>query len=171
MLWGGFSKPGTGRLARIEWKMNGAKYSEILDENLLKSAQDLRLGWRFTFQQDNDPKHTVRQRGFRTSLWMSLRGPDRDRTWTQSNISGQTWKQLFSDAPHPTWQSLRICREEWEKLPKYRCVKLVTSYPRRPEAVIATKGASTKCWVKGLNSYVHVIFTFFVYIVIMGYCV
>uniref|UniRef100_A0A8C9XK31 Tc1-like transposase DDE domain-containing protein n=1 Tax=Sander lucioperca TaxID=283035 RepID=A0A8C9XK31_SANLU len=32
----------------------------ILEENLLESAQDLRLGQRFTFQQDNDPKHTVR---------------------------------------------------------------------------------------------------------------
>ena len=38
----------------------------------------------------------------------------------------------------------RICREEWEKLPKYRCAKLVASYPRRLEAVIAAKGASTK---------------------------
>jgi hypothetical protein len=38
--------------------MKGAKYSEILDENMLQSAQDLRLGRRFTFQQDNDPKHT-----------------------------------------------------------------------------------------------------------------
>jgi hypothetical protein len=38
----------------------------------------------------------------------------------------------------------RICREECEKLPKYRCAKLVASYPRRFEAVIAAKGASTK---------------------------
>ena len=38
----------------------------------------------------------------------------------------------------------RICREEWEKLPKYRCAKLVVSYPRRLEAVITAKGASTK---------------------------
>jgi hypothetical protein len=37
-----------------------------------------------------------------------------------------------------------ICREEWEKLPKYRCAKLVTSYPRRLEAVIIAKVASTK---------------------------
>ena len=28
--------------------MNGAKYREILDENLLQSAQDLRLRRRFT---------------------------------------------------------------------------------------------------------------------------
>ena len=38
----------------------------------------------------------------------------------------------------------RIWREEWEKLPKYRCAKLAVSYPIRPEAVIAAKGSSTK---------------------------
>ena len=38
----------------------------------------------------------------------------------------------------------RICREEWEKLPKYRCAKLVPSYPRQHKAVIAAKDASTK---------------------------
>ena len=36
-----------------------------------------------------------------------------------------------------------ICKEEWEKLPKDRCAKLVASYSRRLEAVIAAKGAST----------------------------
>ena len=35
---------GTGRLVRIEGKMNRAKYREILDENLVQSTQDLRLG-------------------------------------------------------------------------------------------------------------------------------
>ena len=44
MLWGCFSVAGTGRLVRIEGKMNKAKYREILDENLLQSALDLRLG-------------------------------------------------------------------------------------------------------------------------------
>ena len=39
MLWGCFSEAGTGRLVRIEGKMNGAKYEEILDENLLQIAQ------------------------------------------------------------------------------------------------------------------------------------
>jgi hypothetical protein len=38
----------------------------------------------------------------------------------------------------------RICREEWEKLPKYRCDKLVASCPRRLVAVIDAKGGSTK---------------------------
>ncbi len=48
--------------------MNAAKYRDILDENLLQSAQDLRLGRRFTFQQDNDPKHTAKiTSGFTTT--------------------------------------------------------------------------------------------------------
>ena len=53
-------KTGTWRLVRIEGKMNGAKYREILDENLLRSAQVFRPGRRFTLQQDNDPKHTAK---------------------------------------------------------------------------------------------------------------
>jgi hypothetical protein len=55
MLLGYFSAAETGRLFRIERKMNRAKYRELLDENLLQSARDLILGQRFTFQQDNDP--------------------------------------------------------------------------------------------------------------------
>ena len=44
MLWGYFSEAGTGGLIRIEGKMKREKYREILDENLLQRAQDLRLG-------------------------------------------------------------------------------------------------------------------------------
>ena len=53
MLWGCFLAAGTGRQVKIE-----AKYRELLDEDLLQSAQDLRLGRRFTIQQNNDPKNT-----------------------------------------------------------------------------------------------------------------
>ncbi|KAK3552257.1 hypothetical protein QTP86_006082 [Hemibagrus guttatus] len=60
MWWECFSAAGTGRLVRIEGKMNAAMYRDILDENLLQSALDLRLGRRFIFQQDNDPKHTAK---------------------------------------------------------------------------------------------------------------
>ena len=60
MLWGCFTAAGTGRLVRIEGKMNAAMYRDTLDENLLQSALDLRLGRRFIFQQDNDPKPTAK---------------------------------------------------------------------------------------------------------------
>ncbi|KAI3360371.1 hypothetical protein L3Q82_002235 [Scortum barcoo] len=72
LLWGCFSVAGTGRLVRIEGKMNAAMYRDILDENLLQSTLDLRLGRRFIFQQDNDPKHTAKI----TKEWLQ------DNSWT-----------------------------------------------------------------------------------------
>ena len=39
MLWGCFSAAGTGRLVRIEGKINGAKTRDIFDENL-QSTED-----------------------------------------------------------------------------------------------------------------------------------
>ena len=129
-----FLTAGTGRLVRIKAKMNVVKYREILDENLLQSAQDLRLWLRFTFQQDNEPKHTAkttleRLRGKSLSVleWPS-QSPD-------LNPIEHLWRDL-KIAVNLT-ELERICRKEWEKLPKYRCAKLVVSYPRRLEAVIA----------------------------------
>ena len=57
---GMFSTAGTEKLVRIERMMDGSKYREILEGNLFQSSRDFRLGWRFTFQQDNDPKHTAK---------------------------------------------------------------------------------------------------------------
>ncbi|KAK3550138.1 hypothetical protein QTP86_021073, partial [Hemibagrus guttatus] len=60
MLCGCFSAAETGRLVKIEGKMNVAMYRNILDVNLLRSALDFGLGRRFIFQQDNNPKHTAK---------------------------------------------------------------------------------------------------------------
>ena len=62
MLWGCISSAGTGKLVRIEGTMGGAKYRRILDENLLESGMNLKLERRFTFQQNNDPKHKAKAR-------------------------------------------------------------------------------------------------------------
>ena len=58
--YGVFLAAGTGALVRIKGKMDGAKYHQILEENLLPSARKLSMGRRFTFQHDNDPKHTAK---------------------------------------------------------------------------------------------------------------
>ena len=147
MRWKCFSAAGTGRLVRIEGKMNGAKYREIFYENLLLSTQDLRLGRRFTFQQDNDPKHTANT----MQEWL------RDKSlnvleWHNQSPDFNPFENLCRDlkiavqrhSPSILTELERICREEWEKLYRYRCAKLVPSYPRRHKAVIDAKGASTK---------------------------
>ena len=91
--------------------------------------------------------------GFKTSLWMFLwpsQSPDLNPIY-------HLWRDLQQRSSSNPTEFERICREKWEKLPKYRCAKHVVSYPRRLEAVIAAEGNSTKYWVKGLNNYVIVI--------------
>ena len=57
MVWGCFSYHGVGKLVFIDGKMDAAKYVDILSNNLEESAIMMGLG-SYTFQQDNDPKHT-----------------------------------------------------------------------------------------------------------------
>ncbi len=147
MLWGCFSAAGTGRLVAIEGKMNAAKYRDILDENLLQSAQDLRLGRRFTFQQDNDPKHTAKI----TKEWLHnntvtvLEWPNQS---PDLNPIEHLWRDLkmavHQRLPSNLTELERICKEEWQRIPKSRCEKLVASFPKRLMAVLNQKGASTK---------------------------
>ncbi|KAG2458162.1 TC1A transposase, partial [Polypterus senegalus] len=147
MLWGCFIVAGTGRLVRIKGKMTAAMYKDILNENLLQSALDLRLGQRFTFQQDNDPKHTAKiskewlqDNSVNVLEWPS-RSPD-------LNPIEHRWRDLKMAVhrrfPSNQMELERCCKEEWVKLAKDRCAKLVASYSKRLEAVIAAKGASTK---------------------------
>ncbi len=155
MLWGCFSAAGTGRLVAIEGKMNAAKYRDILDENLLQSAQDLRLGRRFTFQQDNDPKHTAKI----TKEWLHNNSVTVLEWLSQSpdlNPIEHLWRDLkmavHQRLPSNLTELERICKEEWQRIPKSRCEKLVASFPKRLMAVLNQKGASTKYWAKGLNT-------------------
>jgi len=131
----------------IEGKMNAAKYRDILDENLLHSAQDLRLGRRFTFQQDNDPKHTAKI----TKEWLHNNSVTVLEWPSQSpdlNPIEHLWRDLkmavHQRLPSNLTELERICKEEWQRIPKSRCEKLVASFPKRLMAVLDQKGASTK---------------------------
>ena len=57
---GVFSSGRDGGLVRVEGKLIAANYRDVLNENLVQSTQDLRLGWRVIFQQDHYSKHTAR---------------------------------------------------------------------------------------------------------------
>ena len=102
------------------------------------------------------------------------------QTMRNSQECDHSWLAQPEPWPKPNWPSLerpengcpptftiqpteleRICKEEWQRIPKSRCEKLVASFPRRLMAVLAQKGASTQYWAKGLNTYDHVIFQFF----------
>ncbi|KAG2460036.1 TCB1 transposase, partial [Polypterus senegalus] len=147
MLCGYFSAAGTGRLVKIKGKMTAATYRDILDENLLQSALDLRLGRQFIFQQDNDSKHTAKI----SKEWLQDNSVNVLEWPSQSpdlNPIEHLWKDLKMAVhrrfPSNLMELERCCKEEWAKLAKDRCAKLVASYSKRLEAGIAAKGASTK---------------------------
>ena len=147
MPWGCFSASGPGKLVKIEGKMDAAKYREILEENLLKSARDLGLGRRFIFQQDNDPKHTAKA----TLEWLKNKKVNVLEWPSQSpdlNPIENMWKELkiavHQRSPSNLTELEQFCKEEWAKIAVSRCAKLVETYPNRLMAVIAAKGASTK---------------------------
>jgi transposase len=88
----------------------------------------------FTFQPDNNPKHTaktmqewLRDKSLNVFEWPS-QSPDLnpiEHLWRDLQIAVQR------HSPSNLTDLEKICREEWEKLPKCRCAKLVASYPRR----------------------------------------
>uniref|UniRef100_A0A8C6UEJ9 Tc1-like transposase DDE domain-containing protein n=1 Tax=Neogobius melanostomus TaxID=47308 RepID=A0A8C6UEJ9_9GOBI len=111
------------------------------------SARELRLGQRFTFQQDNDPKHKAKS----TMEWFKNKHINVLEWPSQSpdlNPIENLWKDLktavHKRSPSNVTELELFCKEEWAKMSVSTCANLVESYPRRLAAVIAAKGGSTK---------------------------
>ncbi|KAF7656539.1 hypothetical protein LDENG_00039920, partial [Lucifuga dentata] len=88
----------------------------ILKENLLQSAQDLRLGRRFTFQHDSDPKHQAKT----TQEWLrdnSVKVLEWPRESPDLNPIEHLWRELKMAVHRLGPSNLKeletICRDEW----------------------------------------------------------
>ncbi|KAF7649625.1 hypothetical protein LDENG_00138630 [Lucifuga dentata] len=88
---------------------------KVLEENLLQSAQDLRLGRWFTFQHNNDLKHTakttlewLRDKSLTVLEWPS-QSPDLNPTEHLRRDLKMTAHRRF---PSNLMELERICQEE-----------------------------------------------------------
>lgn len=147
ILWGCFSAKGTGRLHRIEGRMDGAMYREILANNLLPSIRTFKMGRGWVFQHDNDPKHTARA----TKEWLRRKHLKVLEWPSQSpdlNPIENLWRELKVRVAQRQPRNLKaleeICMEEWAKIPAAMCANLVKNYRKRLISVIANKGFCTK---------------------------
>ena len=57
MWWGGFAAGGTGALHKIDGIMRRENDVDILKQHLKTTVRKLKLGHKWVFQMDNDPKH------------------------------------------------------------------------------------------------------------------
>ena len=60
MLWGCFAARRTGALHKIDGFMRREYYVDILKQHLKTSVRKLKLGHKWVFQMDNDPKHAYK---------------------------------------------------------------------------------------------------------------
>ena len=58
MLWWCFAAGGTGALHKIDGIMGKDNYVDILKQHLNTSVRKIKLGRKWVFQMNNDPKHT-----------------------------------------------------------------------------------------------------------------
>ena len=104
------------------------------------------------------PKHTAKA----TLEWLQNKNV-KALEWPSQSIDLNPIENLWKDlkiavhrhSPSNSTELEQICKEEWEKIPKFRCAKLIQTYPRRLEALVAAKGASTKYLPRGPNTYVN----------------
>ncbi len=149
MLWSCFSAAGTEGLVRVEEKLNAPNYRDSLSPE----HSEPQTGRRFTFQQDNDPKHTARVAYTQLceSSWVAQPEPELEPN--QIFLEKPEYVRL----PHPTWSSLRGEEVRRRMLPNAD-VQACRIKQKRPEAV---KVLQAKYLVKGMNTLCNVLISVF----------
>lgn len=147
MVWGCFTSHGTGALHLIDGKMDGAMYRQILEKSLIPSAKQLFRRRKWTFQQDNDPKHTANltrewfnKKKINVLQWPS-QSPDLNPI---ENLWGTLKNKVRQRSPKNLAELKEMCIEEWANISPQVCERLISSYENRLRAVIMNKGSATK---------------------------
>ncbi len=150
MIWAAMSSAGVGPLCFLKSTVNAAIYQEILEHFMLPSADKLYGDADFIFQQDLAPAHTAKG----TKSWFNDHGvtvldwpanlPDLNPI---DNLWGIVKRKMRDTRPNNADELKATVKETWASIPPQQCHKLITSMPRRIEAVIKAKGAPTKYWV------------------------
>jgi transposase len=147
MVWGCFARSGVGNLYFIDGILDRFRYREILEENLLRSAQKLGLDEQFVFQHDNDPKHTsgivkewLKEKKVETLKWPAF-SPD-------LNPIEHIWDELERRMKkhHPTNREMfkEMLLREWNSIGVDVTEKLVDSVPNRLYECVRGHGYPTR---------------------------
>ena len=144
ILWGCFSSKGPGNLVRVHAIMNSMKYQDILNLNLAAPARKLKLGRRWIFQQENDPKLSKSTHKWLTEHKIKLlpwpsQSPDLnpiENLWTELK------RRMQKRGPQTLDDLERFCKEERSQIPFSVFYNLIRCYGRRLSAVVAKGGCT-----------------------------
>ncbi len=142
MIWAVMSSAGVGPLCFLKSTVNAAIYQEILEHFMLPSADKLYGDADFIFQQDLAPAHTAKG----TKSWFNDHGVT-VLDWPANSPDRIVKRKMRDTRPNNADDLKATVKETWASIPPQQCHKLITSMPRRIEAVIKAKGAPTKYWV------------------------
>ncbi len=147
MIWGAMSSAGVGPLCFLKTNVTAPVYQEILEHFMLLSADQLFKDADFIFQQDSAPAHTAKI----TKSWLNDHGfgvldwPANSPNLNPiENLWGIVKRKMRNKRPKNVDELKATAKETWASIPPQQCHKLITSTPRRIEAVIKAKGAPTK---------------------------
>lgn len=147
MVWGCFAWSGVGNLVKIEGIMTADVYIDILNENLEESVLKTDLEGRYTFQQDNDPKHKAKRTlaFFRSNRIKLLEWPAQSPDMNPiENLWGYLDGHVNKTNVTNKASYFAALQDAWNQIDSEYLQKLVESMPRRLEAVIKAKGGHTK---------------------------
>ena len=142
MVWGCFSKNGTGNLVFVDSKMNSIKYIELLANNLFESSKKMNLK-KFKFQQDNASVHVSKL----TKEFFDFRKIDVISWPAQSpdlNPIENLWAIMKKKLELKNFENIDKLKVEilkiWDEVDKKICENLVSSMTKRINLCIANKG-------------------------------
>ncbi len=150
MIWAAMSSAGVGPLCFLKSTVNTAIYQEILEH--FHASFCWQALWRcwFHFPAGLGTCHTAKG----TKGWFNDHGvtvldwpansPDLNPI---ENLSVIVKRKMRDTRPNNADELKATVKETWASIPPQQCHKLITSMPRRIEAVIKAKGAPTKYWV------------------------
>ncbi len=130
------SSAGVGPLCFLKSIVNAAIYQEILEHFMLPSADKLYGEADFIFQQDLASAHTVKG----TKSWFNDHGVTvLDWPANSPDLNGIVKRKMRDTRPNTADELKAAIKETWASIPPQQCHKLITSMPRRIEAVIKGK--------------------------------